>query len=108
MQAIDDGGTTPSAPAGTPVQKTTPLLLAALVAGGAGMTLAAVAGAHDGQRSVAVLLALAAGLQVGWAVLALWSLASGTGPGWLRRRAVAPVAVVLVLVLTAPSIVVGL
>ncbi|MDZ7679908.1 MAG: hypothetical protein U5K29_15320 [Acidimicrobiales bacterium] len=111
MQAIDDGGadggTIPSAPV-TPVQKATPMLLVAVVAGAAGLIHAAVAGAHDGQRSVAVLLALAAGLLVGGAVLALWWLVTETGPGWLHHRSVPPVAAVLVLVLAAPAIVVGL
>lgn len=54
-----------------PMLKATPLMLGAFASAGAGFVHAAAAGSHNGERLVAVLFALTAAVQLGWAALAL-------------------------------------
>jgi hypothetical protein len=54
-----------------PALKATPLLLAALASAGAGLIHGAAAGSHNGDRTLAILFAVTAAAQLGWAVLAI-------------------------------------
>jgi hypothetical protein len=58
------------APSAAPL-RATPLLLAAMASAGAGLVHGAAAGSHNGDRTLAVLFALAAAAQLGWAAVAL-------------------------------------
>lgn len=51
--------------------KATPLFLAALLSAGAGLIHAAAAGSHNGDSTLALLFALTAAVQLGWAALAI-------------------------------------
>lgn len=65
MQVIDPAAPAPSA------LKATPLVLGAIASAGAGLVHAAAAGSHDGERTLAIMFALAAVAQLGWAAVAL-------------------------------------
>ena len=51
--------------------RATPLFLGALASGGAGFIHAAAAGSHTGDRTMSVLFAVAAAVQLGWAAVAI-------------------------------------